>query len=592
MKKIVSLFSVAAIIVTMLGITTINAAEEGTFGGYPWVKPLDYHLGTTAVTATGDSLEIEFQNINNSDHAAGAATTVSGTSAVPLDEDWSAYEAISFTVDNPQTKEFLISVGICTGEKWYWHESNTVAVPATGSKDIVLYFNQEYWKTEASKWVNNTTISDLNDVKKIDFKIISNESGNFGKAIITNFLLGDAPTGNLHNPNPGNIEAPGQFKVVGSHLYDANGVPFVMRGANHAHTWFKDQLETAIPALAKAGCNTVRVVLSNGKKWQKDDLASVKKILKLCEDNDMVAVLEVHDPLGVEDVQQLLYAAEYFVEMKEALIGKEDRVIINIANEWYGQWGAAPWAEGYKKAISVIRNAGLTHTIMVDCAGWGQYPQSVHTYGKQVFESDPLGNTMFSIHFYEYAGGTEAMVKYNIDEVVNQGLALCIGEFGWKHKDGDVAEAYIMKYCQEMNIGWLAWSWKGNGSGLEYLDLASDWAGNTLSTDWGKVVVDGPNGLKETSVKCSVFSGVIPTTGVTPTPVVTPDNYVLGDVDGNGSFNSIDFGYLRQYLLGMIKDFTGKNGKLAADVDKNGIINSIDFGKMRKVLLGMDSSSF
>ncbi len=583
MKKTVSIICIVALIVAMLSLPTICAAEDGTFGGYPWIKPLDYHKGTTAVTATGDSLVIEFQNINNSDYAAGAATTVSGEAAIPLDEDWSAFEALSFSVENPQTKEFLISVGICTGETWYWHESSTVAIPSGGSKDIVLYFGQEYWKTEASKWVNNTTVSDLDDVKKVDFKIISNESGNTGKAIITNWSLGDAPTGNMHNPNPGNIEAPGQFKVVGSHLYDANGIPFVMRGVNHAHTWFKDQLETAMPAMAKAGCNTVRIVLSNGKKWQKDDLASVKKILDLCEQYKMIAVLEVHDPLGVEDVQQLLYAAEYFVEMKEALVGKEDRVIINIANEWYGQWGAAPWAEGYKKAIAVIRNAGLTHTIMVDSAGWGQYPQSIHTYGKQVFDSDPLKNTMFSIHFYEYAGGTEAMVKYNIDEVVNQGLCLVIGEFGWKHTSGDVAEAYIMDYCQDMNIGWLAWSWKGNGGGVEYLDLVSDWAGNTLTPEWGQVVVNGPNGLKETSKICSVFSGVI------PTPVVTPSNYVIGDVDGNGRFNSIDYGYVKQYLLGMIKDFPGEYGKLAADVDKNDTINSLDFGKMRKVLLGIDS---
>ncbi len=77
-----------------------------------------------------------------------------------------------------------------------------------------------------------------------------------------------------------------------------------------------------------------------------------------------------------------------------------------------------------------------------------------------------------------------------------------------------------------------------------------------------------------------------PTKIVTPTP--TPNgNYVLGDVDGSGSFNSIDFGYMRQYLLGSLQNFPGRNGNLAADVDRSGSINSLDFGLMRQVLLGI-----
>ncbi|WP_117385778.1 glycosyl hydrolase family 8 [Acetivibrio cellulolyticus] len=76
-------------------------------------------------------------------------------------------------------------------------------------------------------------------------------------------------------------------------------------------------------------------------------------------------------------------------------------------------------------------------------------------------------------------------------------------------------------------------------------------------------------------------------TVITPTP--TSNKYVVGDLNGDNSFNSIDFGYLRMYILGMINSFPSEYGMLAADVDGNGQINSLDFGFMRQVLVGMRS---
>lgn len=89
---------------------------------------------------------------------------------------------------------------------------------------------------------------------------------------------------------------------------------------------------------------------------------------------------------------------------------------------------------------------------MVDAAGWGQYPKSIFDYGTQVFDADPLKNTMFSIHMYEYAGGNAETVKSNIDNVLNKNLALIIGEFGIKHTNGDVDEATIMSYAQQKGV--------------------------------------------------------------------------------------------------------------------------------------------
>lgn len=82
------------------------------------------------------------------------------------------------------------------------------------------------------------------------------------------------------------------------------------------------------------------------------------------------------------------------------------------------------------------------------------------------------------------------------------------------------------------------------------------------------------------------LTGTVPfpgegTTLTTPPPTSSK----LGDVDGDGQVNSIDFGMLRQYLLGIISKVGNSDG---ADLNKDGEINSIDFGILRKSLLGQN----
>lgn len=313
------------------------------------------------------------------------------------------------------------------------------------------------------------------------------------------------------------------FYVSGTKLFDATGSPFVMRGINHAHTWYKSDLTTAIPAIAATGSNTVRIVLSNGSKWTLDSLSDVKSILALCDQYKLTAMLEVHDATGSDSASDLNAAVNYWISIKDALIGKEDRVIVNIANEWFGSWGTASWASAYQSAIPALRAAGIKNTLVVDAAGWGQYPTSIFTSGNAVFNSDPLRNTIFSIHMYEYSGGTAATVKSNIDNALAIGVPVIIGEFGNKHTDGDVDEATIMSYSQEKGVGWLAWSWYGNGGGVEYLDLSNGPSGNL--TDWGKSVVNGSYGTLATSILNKIYTTPgyvpVPDSGPTPTPTAT-----------------------------------------------------------------------
>ena len=296
------------------------------------------------------------------------------------------------------------------------------------------------------------------------------------------------------------------FYVSGTDLYDINGNKFVMRGINHAHTWFKNQLNTAVPAIADTGANTVRIVLSDGQQWTKDPASSVKNIIELCRKNDLICILEVHDITGGNDIRGLRSVTDYWIEIKDALMGNEAYVILNIANEWVGNWDADIWYKGYSEAVKRLRDAGLRHTIMIDAAGWGQYGAPIGQYGKKLLQEDVCGNLMFSVHMYGTAGGSPDSIRRNLKYATDNGLCVIVGEFGYYHSDGDVDEKYIMKYCRENDLGYLGWSWKGNGGGVEYLDIALDWGGKKLSSEWGEVLINGADGIKETSKKCSVYS--------------------------------------------------------------------------------------
>lgn len=301
---------------------------------------------------------------------------------------------------------------------------------------------------------------------------------------------GTSSTNNTSEPTPSY-----GLHVDGTSLKHGDGSQFIMRGINHSHTWYRQYDTVALDAIADTGANTVRLVFSNGKRWEKDSADDLKNSIDRCRSRGMFSIVEVHDATGSDDAADLLDAARYWCEMAEVLKGTEDYCILNIANEWCGSWNSRLWRDGYVQAIAMIREAGIRNCIMIDTAGWGQYGKAVRDYGKEVFEADPDRNTLFSIHMYGTSGRYEWLIRYNLQGVTNQNLCVCVGEFGWTHSDGDVKEDYLMEFCDRNQIGWLAWSWKGNSGGVEYLDMANEWDGSDLS-DWGKKVISGPYGIQ------------------------------------------------------------------------------------------------
>ena len=122
-----------------------------------------------------------------------------------------------------------------------------------------------------------------------------------------------------------------------------------------------------------------------------------------------------------------------------------------------------------------------------------------------VFDSDPQHNTVFSVHMYGVYGSAAAITNY-FDAFQRAGLPLVVGEFGWKHLDGDVDEGAIINEAQSRGIGYLGWSWSGNSGGVEYLDMTANFNPGKL-TPWGERVFNGANGIRATSKEATIYGG-------------------------------------------------------------------------------------
>ncbi len=315
------------------------------------------------------------------------------------------------------------------------------------------------------------------------------------------------------------------FRISGRQLVDANGNNFIIRGISHAHTWYTGQT-SAFANIKSVGANAVRVVLSSGDRWTRNDANDVANVIQLCKDNRLICVLEVHDTTGYGEegaAISLSQAVSYWTSIQSVLTGQEAYIIINIGNEPYGNSNTSGWVSDTRSAITAMRNAGFDHTLMVDAPNWGQdWEFIMRDNAASLFSADPDKNTIFSIHMYGVFD-TASEVQSYISSFVSAGLPLVIGEFGDNHSDGDPDEDAIMSYAQSNGIGYIGWSWCGNSGGVEYLDMVNNWDPNSL-TSWGSRIVNGANGLAQTSQECSVYGGPVPTATRTPTtpPGATP----------------------------------------------------------------------
>ncbi len=306
------------------------------------------------------------------------------------------------------------------------------------------------------------------------------------------------------------------FRVSGTDLIDANGNQFIMRGTSLPHVWYQHQFQQ-FEDVSNLGANTARVVLGSGQRWGPTPASEVTQVINECKRVRMICVLEVHDTTGYGEegaAATLDQAVDYWISVRHALQGQEAYVLINIGNEPWGNNNASAWTNATINAIQRMRQAGFTHTLVVDAPNWGQdWSHTMRQNAPQIAAADNRGNTVFSVHMYEVYGSASTIIDYfNAFQQMN--LPLIVGEFGHEHNGQNVDEDTIMAEAERRGIGWIAWSWSGNSGGAESLDQAVNFNPNNL-TQWGQRVFNGPHGIVQTAQRASVF-------GSTPPPSSPP----------------------------------------------------------------------
>lgn len=327
------------------------------------------------------------------------------------------------------------------------------------------------------------------------------------------------------------LDKPG-FHTDGVRLLDANGKEFLMRGYNYSYAWQKDLWGAAFSTAKKYNCNALRIQLSDGQKSLGGycDANQVSSLIKSCKENHFIGVFNVQDTGGGNDANVLLHAADYWVGIKNAVIGQEKYCIVNIGNEWMGspgrdcngEWGDYQenlWSDTYIEAVRRIRSAGIKNTLMIDCNGYGQYADIIWKEGQRILDEDKKyfkdgkPNIIFSIHFYEkacywdYEKGVGSRVAHSIDKALSIGAPVCIGEYAYSRKSEEWKMDWetIQDYSKTMNIGYLGWSFTGNGDAeSQGLDMFNS-DGSQMYKN-GKCIILHPNdGILATSVICSVY---------------------------------------------------------------------------------------
>jgi mannan endo-1,4-beta-mannosidase len=303
------------------------------------------------------------------------------------------------------------------------------------------------------------------------------------------------------------------FYVEAGILYDKNCNEFVLRGVNYPYTWFatRDAAQD-LAAIAAKGANAVRLVLSSGGRWTRTTPSELGMLIAAAKAAKLVSVMEVHDTTGFSEQAgsvALSNATSYWTaaDIANVLKGQEAFVIINVANEPNGNDTTTNWAPSHVTAVQALRSAGFTHTLMVDAPNWGQdWSNTMRDGGgASIWDADSLKNLVFSVHMYDVYGTANTVTSYFNTFLMNYEAPLVVGEFGADHgASGNVDEDTIMSFAETLGLGYLGWSWAGNGDGLGSLDITNNFDASSLTT-WGERLINGPNGLVMTSEPCTCF---------------------------------------------------------------------------------------
>ena len=293
-------------------------------------------------------------------------------------------------------------------------------------------------------------------------------------------------------------------------LYEQNGNELIIRGANFPELWFAQNSDRALRQMAEKGANAVRVVIGNGAYGGRiATVSSLQNTIAQAKSQGLITVVSLYDTTGFGDngeAVNLESAVDTWIQLKDALIGQEDYVILNYSNEPFGN-GALEneFLDANLSAVPRLRAAGIENVLIMSASQWGQDWRGDMRFNlDELYASDPSGNLMFGVAMYEQYPSYYVMQKY-IADFYDQGYGLVVLEFGPTHLGSDVDEDSIMELADAYGIGTFGWSWSLNDEDRSPLDLVTDMLSGNL-TEWGERLFTGPNGIADSAQQAVVFS--------------------------------------------------------------------------------------
>jgi hypothetical protein len=293
------------------------------------------------------------------------------------------------------------------------------------------------------------------------------------------------------------------FYVVGSKLYDANGVEFRIRGTSKTHQ------DNQSPGLGKTKSNATRwlVYFVDQPDRTVGDMQSPS--IGGTTAQKMISIPGFWEGTCASDSTSFDTMVNRWVRDAAKYQTIERTTILNVANEWGNDEIA--WRDAYVAAIPKIRAAGWHGAVLVDAPQCGQNGLAIAHYGANILAADPEKNVIFDWHIYgnvfDSAGGIPRQWKEQVDLIPTMqaiqasGVAAIVGELGPGRNIGPsptmMTPQRVIDAAESYGMGWLSWSWDDNDLANGMSDdkgfshsYNGDYASPSDLTTFGAIIVD------------------------------------------------------------------------------------------------------
>ena len=300
----------------------------------------------------------------------------------------------------------------------------------------------------------------------------------------------------------------------GSTIIGVCGDTITLRGIDYApFDWGYDSTQLYLNQIAKTGANVVRMPWYDTSSAPYYTYPLLDTAINHCIQNKMIPVIVLMDITCDNDYHALLTLAQWYTtpQVTQIINKYKSSLIIDIANEaGYVTWDNDPttalqtYKNTYDSITHLLRNANITIPIMIDAPDCGTNINVFDSVATNIVSSDPLHNVLFSAHayWYAYANNDSATMLGILQNAKSANYPLMLGEIA-NYQDGNTACEYALNYtsllhiCQNLNIGWLAWSW--NNDVCASRQLSNDGSFTNLSSYGNDIVNNSDYGLSTTA---------------------------------------------------------------------------------------------